>query len=132
MAEVKFYNGPSTNTSNVPKVDGVFVHTNDTHRLYQSDGDQLIPISNNVYIVTIPIEGWISDASGHHITIDVQGITGADNPIADVILDADASTNNERIENWSVISAIETHDNSITVYAYNERPLIELYILLKV
>ena len=132
MAEVKFYNGPSDNISNAPKEeDGVFVHTNETHGLYQSDGHQLIPISNNVYTVTIPIEGWISDDPGSHIEIHVDGITAADNPIADVMID-DASTYDERIVNWSAISAIETHDGYITVYAYNERPQIELYILLKV
>jgi hypothetical protein len=85
--------------------------------------------SVNTYNVTIPTN-W-SSAAPYTQTVAVTGITSADAPIIDVVLDANSTTAASQLEAWACVSKIKTGTDIITVTCLEEKPLIEIPIQLK-
>ena len=65
-------------------------------------------------------------------TVSISGILASDNPIVDLVPDADVARARLQIESWGFVGKVTTAANSITVTCYDDKPTITLPILLKV
>lgn len=89
------------------------------------------------YIVDVPSsddERWVfdQDQDSYRIDLDVAGISKYDDPVADVVLSNDATTNVFSIQSWRRVTHITTDTNKITVWCDTERPPNNFTIQLKV
>jgi hypothetical protein len=82
------------------------------------------------YTGTLTANGWSSSAP-YTQTISVSGILATDTPFVDVYLES-ASDGASIIEAWAVVSRVSTANNSVTAYCYEEKPTINIPIILKV
>lgn len=83
-----------------------------------------------VYVGT----NWVTDTvnGGYYQTIALYGISSTDDPIADVLLGSDITTNSNQLLAWENITRITTADGSITLYANVNKPSVAFTIRLKV
>ena len=65
-------------------------------------------------------------------TVSISGILASDNPIVDLVPDADVARARLQIESWGFVGKVTTAANSITVTCYDDKPTITLPIQLKV
>lgn len=80
---------------------------------------------------TLPASGW-SGSAPYTQSITVSGILASDEPFVDVNL-KDVSNGAEILEAWSVVGRITASaNNTITAYCYEEKPAVDIPILLKV
>lgn len=86
-----------------------------------------------LYTARFSSTGWTS-SSPYTQTVYVDGILKTDNPIADV--DTSTITNEgswaQLIETWNTVGRIVTHDGSVTMYCYKDKPTIDMTVFLKV
>lgn len=80
------------------------------------------------YTATIPSTSWTSGANGYSKSITVNGILASDAPIISAVLSGTKSTDEAIIENWNCISRIVPSANKITVYAYGDKPTVNIPI----
>ena len=71
--------------------------------------------SVRTYVVDVPM-AWSNDGDNFYQTIAVNGVSGDDTPIADVVLGDDYDANAWYLESWSRITRIATSTNAITLY----------------
>lgn len=87
--------------------------------------------STALYTATIPTTGW-SDAAPYNVTIALPGILTTDTPLVDIVQTGDEVVDAPLREAWAAITRITTADGSITVYAAEEIPAVELPIQMRV
>ena len=77
---------------------------------------------------------WTSDGTngGYTKTVSVSGILATDNPIVDIVLDTNRSTNKAQVEAWSKVTRITTENGSIKLWANEEKPATAFTLQLKV
>lgn len=82
------------------------------------------------YRCTFPVSGW-SDSAPYTQTVAAPGILATDNPFVDVYL-AGIEDGTAIIEAWIVVGRVETSNDSVTAYCYEEKPEVDIPIILKV
>lgn len=87
--------------------------------------------TTTVYTAALPAVNWSSSAP-YTQTINISGILATDNPIVDVVLDANTSTAMTQISAWLCVSKIVTSDGSITATCLENKPITDIPIQLKV
>ena len=77
---------------------------------------------------------WTADSTngGYYQTVSVSGILATDNPIADIVLGSNVTTNKTYKEAWALVDRITTAANSITLYANEKAPTVAFTVQLKV
>ena len=84
------------------------------------------------YSATLSSSGWSASAP-YTQTVAVSGILVSDNPFADVDMSGATGSNGASItEAWGYIGRITANNGSITAYCYEEKPTVNLKVLLKV
>lgn len=85
------------------------------------------------YKGTLTKSGW-SGAPPYSQTVSISGITASDTPILDVDMSdiTKPSDGIDRSGNWSRIGRAVTGENQITIYCYEEKPVVDLPFVLKV
>lgn len=134
MPNVEFYRGSSSNLSSATKTDGAFYYTTNDHKLYACDGSTITQVGTTVTTYTVTVStSWTSNSDGgYYKDITVTGITAADAPIADVVLDSTVNNNKSYLDAWYHVGKIETKANAIRLYAYDSMPSVEFKIKLVV
>lgn len=84
-----------------------------------------------LYTATIPTSGWSSSAP-YYVQIELSGILSTDTPLVDIVQSGNESTDAPLREAWACITRITTAENSITVYAAEEIPSVEIPIQMRV
>lgn len=87
--------------------------------------------TTTVYTATLTSGGWSSSAP-YTQTVNISGILATDNPIVDVVLDANTSTAMSQISAWVCVSKIVTSNGSITATCLENKPITNISIQLKV
>lgn len=65
-------------------------------------------------------------------TIKVEGILETDNPIAGVVFDDDMNIALQQRDAWGSVHRIACGNGEITVYCYEDKPIIDIPIQLKI
>ena len=73
--------------------------------------------SVGTYTVEVPLS-WTTEGDNTYQTISVNGVSGDDTPIADVVLGDDHDANELYLAAWARIARIETSNNAITLHCY--------------
>lgn len=82
------------------------------------------------YTCTLSVSDW-SNTAPYTQSVAVSGILGTDSPFVDVYL-AGIEDGAAIIEAWIAVGRVETKDNSIIAYCYEEKPEVDIPIILKV
>ena len=82
------------------------------------------------YKTTLPASGW-SGSAPFTQTVSVSGIYEADEPFVDVYLEG-VSDGTAILEAWMCVGRVSTANGSITAYCYEEKPEVDIPIILKV
>lgn len=85
------------------------------------------------YSVTLSSSGWSSSAP-YTQTVNVSGILATDDPFVDVDMSGATTTAQGMalIEAWGLLGRITANAGSITAYCYEEKPTVNIPIILKV
>ena len=85
------------------------------------------------YTALLPASGW-SDSAPYSQTVTVTGIRATDDPLVDVSLSgaATAETGKARTDAWTFVGRVETGAGTVTAYCYEEKPTVDLPVILKV
>lgn len=84
------------------------------------------------YAATLPKTGWSSSAP-YTQTVNVDGILSTDNPIVDIDMSGASTGNYESLmESWNFIGRVTANNGSITAYCYEEKPTVDIKLVLKV
>lgn len=119
----------------------IYTNQGDLNNLNTAVKDNLVDAINEiksaetgsvVYYATITTTWQLDDVAPYMQRIDIDGITEADVPIVDVLLDADTTKALVQLDAWSLVSKIETKDGYIVVTCLEEKPTIEIPIQLKI
>lgn len=83
--------------------------------------------------ITLPVSSWSAEAP-YSLQISVEDILSTDNPIADVNLNSidDLGEIMNLSGEWTKIGKISTNDGSITAYCYEDKPIVDLPIIIKI
>lgn len=71
---------------------------------------------------------WTAAGTGYTQTLTVNGIHAYDTPVIGIVQTETAATNLTLLESWALVSRITTAENSITAYAYGDKPTVALPI----
>lgn len=82
------------------------------------------------YKTTLLASGW-SGSAPYTQTVNVSGILATDEPFIDVYLEG-VSDGTAIIEAWAVVGRVSTANDSITAYCYEEKPEVDIPVLMKV
>ena len=83
------------------------------------------------YTVSLPASGWTG--TGPYVqTVAVEGILETDNPVADVVLSENAADAIAETEAWAAVGRIVTMAGQIAVTCYEDKPVRDITIQLKV
>lgn len=82
------------------------------------------------YKTTLLASGW-SGSAPYTQTVNVSGILATDEPFIDVYLEG-VSDGTAIIEAWAVVGRVSTVNDSITAYCYEEKPEVDIPVLMKV
>lgn len=96
--------------------------------------EQVIGAVTTVTYTVTTSTSWISDTTngGYYQNVAVSGILSTDNPIADIVLSSNVTTNKTALEAWALITRITTSNGIITLWANDEAPTTAFTIQLKV
>lgn len=78
--------------------------------------------TKNMYTVTVTVSSW----TGTSLTVSVPGILSTDTPVIGVVLTGADSTDKTLLEAWALVSRITTDDDAIVLYAYGNKPTVNL------
>jgi hypothetical protein len=84
-----------------------------------------------VLTVSLPASGWSASAP-YTQTVNAAGMLTTDAPLADVVLSATAATAKAQLEAYGYIGRIDTGSGQITVTCYEDKPAVDLTLVLKV
>lgn len=79
---------------------------------------------------TFSVNGW-SESAPFTQTVAVDGILVSDDPFVDLYL-AGVEDGTPVIEAWAVVGRVATNNGSITAYCYEEKPEVDIPVILKV
>jgi hypothetical protein len=82
------------------------------------------------FTATLLADGW-SDSAPYTQTVVVDGIAYTDKPFVDISM-TDAEDTALMTESWNFVRMITADDNSITAYAYDDKPVIDMTVNIKV
>lgn len=89
------------------------------------------PTTAAFYTVPLPASGWTG--TGPYVqTVAVEGILETDNPVADVVLSENAADAIAETEAWAAVGRIVTMAGQIAVTCYEDKPVRDITIQLKV
>lgn len=71
---------------------------------------------------------WSDATTGYTQTLTVNGVLASDTPVIGIVQTTTVATNQTLLENWALVSRITTAANSITAYAYGDKPTVALPI----
>lgn len=85
------------------------------------------------YSATLSASGWSSSAP-YSQTVSVSGILSTDVPLVDVDMSVATTTDEGTAltEAWGLIGRITADTDSITAYCYEEKPTVDVSLILKV
>ena len=83
------------------------------------------PATVSFYDATIPIEGW-SDTAPYSVEIALAGVLATDTPLIDIVQSGTEETDALIREAWGLITRVVPNDGSITAYAAEEVPTVEI------
>lgn len=84
------------------------------------------------YSATFSDDEWIYDDKFYMQSVTVPGVLSSDNPLVDINL-SDVSDHTSVIENWTLVGrVVVTADNRVVAYCYEDKPEIDIPIILKV
>lgn len=86
----------------------------------------------SLFTTTLSTAWNTNSAGGFTKTQAISGIKATDSPVVDVVLGTDVAANQAILESWACVGRIVTAENSITVYAYDSKPQVNLPLQLKV
>ena len=121
----------------IPAPDSVVeAGTNIDRNLLQPMEDMLallasVTATTALFAVTIPVAGWTEEAP-FSVTIPVEGMLASDTPLTDIVQSGNESSDALIRDAWTKITRITTADDSITVYAAEEVPDVEVPIQMRV
>jgi len=87
--------------------------------------------SGTISTCTALAANWTGNSAPYSQTITVQGLKADSNPILDIVISDTVSTGIEEQEQWNYVTKAITGANSLTLYCYEEKPTIDLNILIK-
>lgn len=89
--------------------------------------------STATYTAVFPSSGW-SEAAPYSQTVSVTGILATDDPLADVSLSgaSTAQAGKALTDAWTFVSRVDTADGTVTAYCYEEKPEVDVPVILKV
>lgn len=73
---------------------------------------------------------WVGEDAPFTQTLSIEGITGADRPLIDIVQSDNQETAEAELEAWAMVSKIETGDGSITATCYSDKPEIDLNLII--
>lgn len=82
--------------------------------------------------ILLQAENWSSGSAPYTQTVSISGITAQLRPILDICVSGTASEGIEQIKQWNYISKAETGTGTITFYCYNNKPTVDLTVMVKV
>ncbi|MBQ8507228.1 MAG: hypothetical protein IJ466_07365 [Clostridia bacterium] len=83
------------------------------------------------FSAVIPAAGWSSDAP-YSVVVEVPGMLESDIPLVDIIQSGSEDTDAPMREAWALVTRIVAGNDSITAYAAEELPEVEIAIQMKV
>ena len=88
-----------------------------------------IKVATKVLYTASLSTSWTANGSnGYKQTVTVSGILASDTPVIGIVQTNTVATNQTLLENWALVSRITTAANSITAYAYGDKPTVALPI----
>lgn len=85
------------------------------------------------YTAVFPSAGWSASAP-YSQTVSVTGILAADDPLIDVSLSgaSTAQAGKALTDAWTFVGRVDTGDGTVTAYCYEEKPEVDVPVILKV
>ncbi len=85
------------------------------------------------YTAVFPSAGWSASAP-YSQTVSVTGILAADDPLIDVSLSGSstAQVGKALTDAWTFVGRVDTGDGTVTAYCYEEKPEVDVPVILKV
>lgn len=84
------------------------------------------------YTATFTAAGWSASAP-YTQTVNVAGMLATDDPFVDVSLSGASGTEaTNRMEAWTCVGRVTANAGSVTAYCYEEKPTVNLPVILKV
>ena len=84
------------------------------------------------YTATFTAAGWSASAP-YTQTVNVAGMLATDDPFVDVSLSGASGTEaTDRMEAWTCVGRVTANAGSVTAYCYEEKPTVNLPVILKV
>lgn len=85
------------------------------------------------YGATLKAGGWSAGAP-YEQTVAVSGVLATDDPFVDVDMSGagSASAGTELTEAWMLVGRVKANEGSVTAYCYEDRPAVDIPLILKV
>lgn len=94
--------------------------------------DEFDKLINTNYTGMLFVDDWIGDTAPYTQTINIEGLSANLHPILDLVVSDDTTIGLSEIEEWGYISTATVSDNSITIFCYENKPTLDLNIIVKV
>lgn len=113
--------------NDAPSEEDKITNTYSAHKL-----DQLFDQMKSVKTALLAAENW-SDTAPYTQTVEVTGITAADEPIISLLLadNADGTSTKAQNKAWGFVDKGVTGDGTITFYCYNKKPAVDFSVGIK-
>lgn len=76
--------------------------------------------------VTLTVGGWVGNDAPYTQTVNVTGVLSTDQAIVDLSVSSTVATGLDEIDDWALISKIETGAGTMTFTCYEDKPTTEL------
>jgi len=85
------------------------------------------------YSATFSSSGWTGEAP-YEQTVALDGVLSTDVPIVDIDMSKADTTDsgNALAEAWNCIGRVTASDGAVTAFCYNEKPTVDITVVLKV
>lgn len=84
------------------------------------------------YTSVFAFENWIGDYAPYTQTVTIPGLRGTDNPFVDVDM-SNVTAYIDVMQSWSCVGRVTvTNDETVVAYCYEEKPEVDLPIIMKV
>lgn len=81
---------------------------------------------------TLTVAGWTGNSAPYTQTVNVANILSTDRAWVDLSVSSTVSTGLDQIDDWALISKIESGDGTLTFSCYEDKPTVELTANVKV
>lgn len=96
------------------------------------DGITTISTTKTDLTCTALAADWVGASAPYTQTITVNGLTSSLNPVIDVVISSTVQTGLEEQKQWGYITKATTGTNSLTLSCYENKPTIDLNIMIEV